>query len=121
VIATGVNLVTSTNDPVAHDEILAIRDACKILDDFQLTGCTLYASCEPCPMCLGAIYWARLDRVFYAATRDEAGRAGFDDALIYEEINTSPPMRAIPMRSLMHDEAQPVFDAWLRQEDRIEY
>ena len=121
IIATGVNRVTSTNDPVAHAEIIAIRAACKFLDDFQLHGCTLYTSCEPCPMCLGAIYWARLERVYYAASRDEAGRVGFDDALIYEELKAAPAMRAIPMYSLMHDEAQTVFDAWLRQEDRISY
>lgn len=121
IIATGVNKVTTTNDPVAHAEIVAIRKACKILNDFQLTGCTIYSSCEPCPMCLGAIYWARPERVFYAATRDEAARVGFDDALIYREIDFQPSKRTIPMDALMHDEAQLIFDAWLQQEDRVAY
>lgn len=91
VIATGSNRVTSTNDPTAHAEVTAIREACRALNTFQLTGCDLYTSCEPCPMCLGAIYWARPDRVYFAATASDAADAGFDDSFIYEELNAGTP------------------------------
>src|SRR5215813_15174684 len=97
VIATGVNQVTRTNDPTAHAEIVAIREACRVLGDFQLSGCDLYASCEPCPMCLGAIYWARPSRVFFAATHEQAAAAGFDDSFIYQQIAVPQGERDIPM------------------------
>ncbi|MCA0268881.1 MAG: nucleoside deaminase [Bacteroidetes bacterium] len=95
-VGTGVNRVTAMHDPTAHAEVVAIRDACANLGTFQLDGCDLYTSCEPCPMCLGAIYWARPDRVFYAASRHDAASAGFDDALIYDEIGLEPSARRIP-------------------------
>lgn len=121
ILATGTNLVTATNDPVAHAEIVAIRFACRQLGDFRLKGCILYTSCEPCPMCLGAIYWARLNEVYFACNREDAARAGFDDSLIYEELGQAPALRRIPMRNLMKEEAEKVFDAWLGKADRIEY
>ena len=95
-IATGCNLVTSTNDPTAHAEIVAIREACRVLGTFQLGGCDVYSSCEPCPMCLGALYWARPSRIFFAATQQEAAAAGFDDSLIYREMQLPAGQRAIP-------------------------
>src|SRR5581483_864719 len=97
VIATGVNQVTRANDPTAHAEIVAIREACRVLGDFQLTGCDLYSSCEPCPMCLGAIYWARPARLYFAATHEDAAAAGFDDAFIYEQLAVPRAERSIPM------------------------
>lgn len=100
---------------------MAIRHACDTLDDFQLTGCTLYASCEPCPMCLGAIYWARLDRVVYASTRADAAAAGFDDAHIYNEIERAPSERSLPMQPLLRDEGQRAFAVWDDFEERVEY
>ena len=121
VIATGTNRVTTENDPTAHAEITAIRAACEARDNFELSGCTLYSSCEPCPMCLGAIYWTRLDRVVYAATSAQAAAAGFDDAHIYEEIDKPPPTRRIPME---HHDAVPAdrpFEVWADYEARIEY
>lgn len=121
VIAKGTNVVTTVNDPTAHAEVTAIRRACDVRDDFELTGCTLYSTCEPCPMCLGAIYWARLDRVYYAATRDDAAAAGFDDDHIYEELYTPPSDRRIPMTQCLRDAAQRPFEAWLDYEERIEY
>ena len=121
VVARGTNLVTSSQDPTAHAEVVAIRRACRSLNTFQLDGCDLYTSCEPCPMCLGAIYWARLDRVFYAGTREDAAAAGFDDHFIYDEIALAPAERHITMIPLMRDEAQRAFDAWTNNEDRIAY
>ncbi|MFT5142662.1 MAG: guanine deaminase [Rhodothermales bacterium] len=121
VIASGTNRVTSANDPTAHAEIVAIRNACAALDSFQLTGCDLYTTCEPCPMCLGAIYWARPDRVFYAAGRDDASQAGFDDGYIYREINRSPAERDIFMQQALRDEALSIFAAWQEKDDRREY
>ena len=120
-IARGTNRVTTQHDPTAHAEIEAIRAACAALGDFRLHGCVLYASCEPCPMCLGAIYWARLDRVVYAGTREDAAAAGFDDALIYEELTRPPEARHIPMTSLLRDEGRRPFRAWERAEDRTAY
>jgi guanine deaminase len=112
VIATGVNQVTLTNDPTAHAEVVAIRAACRILGAFQLAGCDLYTSCEPCPMCLGAIYWARPARVSFAATKDDAARAGFDDDLIYREIAMLHAARTIPTLHVPdHTSARP-FEAW---------
>src|SRR5262249_32963892 len=105
----------------AHAEIVAIRAACKALNTFQLTDCDIYTSCEPCPMCLGAIYWARPRTVFYAATAKDAARAGFDDRFIYEEIARTRGERKIPFVSLMREEAQEAFEAWKTQPDRVEY
>lgn len=114
VLATGTNRVTATNDPTAHAEIAAIRQACEVLGDFQLTGCDLYTSCEPCPMCLGAIYWARPRAVYYAYDRNEAAAAGFDDSFIYEETALPPDARAIPTIELRdHGSEYNPFDAWI--------
>ena len=112
VIGKGCNGVTSNNDPTAHAEVMAIRDACRRLGDFQLTGCVVYTSCEPCPMCLGALYWARPDRVVYAASRYEAAEAGFDDAFIYEEIGLADRDRRIPFVHGPMDESGEVFLLW---------
>ena len=121
IIARGANRVTATNDPTAHAEVVAIREACKALGSFQLAGCEIYSSCEPCPMCLAAIYWARPERVFFAATKDDAARAGFDDSIIYYEVNLPIDQRGIPMRQMMREEAQPAIEEWLRAEKKIEY
>lgn len=121
IIGSGTNRVTSTHDPTAHAEIVAIRKACAILGTFHLAGCVMYTSCEPCPMCLGAIYWAHLDHVYYAGTHDAAAAAGFDDAHIYAELTRPPEERDIPMTHLLPDEAQAAFDAWRRFEKRVEY
>jgi tRNA(Arg) A34 adenosine deaminase TadA len=121
VLAEGTNLVTSTNDPTAHAEIVAIRRACAALNTFQLVGCDLYTSCEPCPMCLGAIYWARPARVLFAATREDAAAAGFDDSLIYDELALPAKRRRIPMISLLRDEALKVFREWREKPDKIPY
>ena len=121
IIAEGWNRVTSANDPTAHAEIMAIRNACAALGTFQLSGCRIYTSCEPCPMCLGAIYWARLERIYYANTRAEAARIGFDDALIYSEIALPPEARRIPMTRLLADEAIAAFRAWEDSPDKIRY
>jgi tRNA(Arg) A34 adenosine deaminase TadA len=120
-IATGTNRVSPSNDPTAHAEIQAIRAACAEVEHFKLTGCTLYATCEPCPMCLGALYWARLDRVVYAATHTDAAEAGFDDHHIYEEIGKPPADRQLPMQQKLEAEAQRPFDAWADYEARVEY
>lgn len=121
VIARGSNSVTSLNDPTAHAEIVAIREACNYLNSFQLTGCEMYTSCEPCPMCLGAIYWARPDRVYYANSRVDAADAGFDDAFIYDEINISPGQRKIPMVHFPHPQAMKVFKMWKEKPDKVKY
>ncbi|MCU0727936.1 MAG: nucleoside deaminase [Planctomycetes bacterium] len=121
VIARAVNLVTSANDPTAHAEVLAIREACRILRDFRLTGCELYATCEPCPMCLGAIYWARPDRVLFAATSRDAADAGFDDHAIYGEIARPAERRVIPFVRHMRAEALAAFRAWRERTDRRTY
>ncbi len=121
VIAQGTNLVTSTNDPTAHAEVVAIRAACGVLNSFHLTGCDIYATCEPCPMCLGAIYWARPAHIYYAATADDAGQAGFDDAFLYREFARKLEERAMPMRQVMRDESLAAFTEWLRNPDRIPY
>ena len=112
VVGRGWNQVTSCNDPTAHAEVVAIRDACRTLGNYQLTDCDVYTSCEPCPMCLGALYWARPRRVVYASTRDEAAEAGFDDAFIYVEINIPPGERKIPFHHAELDEAAAVFRSW---------
>jgi guanine deaminase len=121
IIATGTNRVTATNDPTAHAEVVAIREACRVLGDFQLTGCDLYTTCEPCPMCLGAIYWARPTRIFYAANAADAAAAGFDDAFIFDELKRLPATRRIPMTQLLRDESLEIFSAWSRQENKKPY
>ena len=121
IIAEGFNQVTSTNDPTAHAEIVAIRKACEKSNQFQLEGCTLYTSCEPCPMCLGAIYWARPDKVVFAADRIDAAHAHFDDAFIYEEIGRDIKSRKIPFAQLLRDEALKVFESWKIKEGKINY
>ena len=121
VIATGTNRVTSSNDPTAHAEIVAIREACRLLGTFQLAACDLYTSCEPCPMCLGAIYWARPAAVFYAGRAADAADAGFDDAFIYDELQKQPAARRIPMRQMLRDEGLAVFAEWKRKLNKIPY
>lgn len=121
VMGSGNNRVTSTNDPTAHAEVVAIRDACAKLGSFQLDGCTLYTSCEPCPMCLGAIYWARPDRIVYAATRMDAADAGFDDQLIYDELPLAPDQRKFRMEQLLSGEAKQVFVKWKAMAGKVKY
>lgn len=121
IVGQGHNQVTSTNDPTAHAEVVAIRDACKNLGTFQLSDCELYTSCEPCPMCLGAIYWARPTRVYYANTREDAAAVGFDDAFIYEEIPLPLSERKIEMIQLGREEAQKAFIMWSEKENKIDY
>ena len=121
VIGEGSNEVTSTNDPTAHAEIVAIRNACKKLGSFQLDGCSIYTSCEPCPMCLGAIYWARPEKVFFACTRKDAANAGFDDEFLYTEMTKSIDERALPMINLMREESLNVFRNWADKLDKTEY
>lgn len=121
IIGRGNNKVTSTNDPTAHAEVTAIRDACKNLNSFQLEGCILFTSCEPCPMCLGAIYWARPDKVFYACTRKDAADIGFDDNLIYEELEINIHQRKIPFVQIERENAIKVFQEWTEKNDKIEY
>lgn len=120
-IATGCNQVTSSNDPTAHAEIIAIREACKVLGDFQLAGCEVYSSCEPCPMCLGALYWARPSRIYFAATQQEAAAAGFDDAFIYRELATPNANRAIPTIHIVDEMAALPFAEWAAKADRTQY
>lgn len=121
IVGTGTNLVASTNDPTAHAEIVAIREACRKLGSFQLGGCEMYATCEPCPMCLGAIYWARPGRVFFAATRGDASKMGFDDEFIYRELARPSGERRIPMTQMMRQEALEAFREWERKSDKIRY
>jgi len=121
VIAEGANQVTSTSDPTAHAEVLAIRAACAKLKVFELQGCEIYTSCEPCPMCLGAIYWARLSCIYFAGSAADASGAGFDDSLIYREIAQPHTERTIPMIQIMRDEAMAPFRAWGEKSDKIAY
>jgi guanine deaminase len=121
VIAASANKVTGTIDPTAHAEIMAIRAACKRFNDFKLTGCVLYSSCEPCPMCLGAIYWARLDKVYYACNRFDAAAANFDDSFIYDEINLLPQNRRIPMFHIDLPNSRDPFANWNLKADKIPY
>lgn len=121
IVARGTNRVTTQNDPTAHAEIAAIRAACERLGDFRLYGCCLYTTCEPCPMCMGAIYWARLSRVVYAGTHEDAAEAGFDDAFIYEELARPPEARRIPMTSLLREEGRRPFEVWAQAEERVDY
>jgi guanine deaminase len=121
IIGEGTNQVTSTNDPTAHAEMLAIREACKKLGAFSLQSCEIYTSCEPCPMCLGAIYWAHLGRIYFANGAVDASKIGFDDALIYREIARPPSQRKIPMIQLMRDEALAAFREWEAKPDKTAY
>ena len=121
VIATGANSVTLKCDPTAHAEVSAIREACAAEKDFKLAGCEIYSSCEPCPMCLSAIYWAGIDRIYYANTRADAARIGFDDSLIYDQIPLNPARRDIPSERLSDDKAAGVFAEWNAKEDKTRY
>ena len=121
IIAEGYNQVTSQNDPTAHAEVVAIRAACAALGSFSLRGAEIYASCEPCPMCLAAIYWARIDRIFYGNDRRDAARIGFDDDFLYRELALSLQARNLPITRLLADEARAIFDAWERKPDKIRY
>ena len=121
IIATGVNLVTSTNDPTAHAEMMAIRAACKELGDFRLAGCVVYTSCEPCPMCLAALYWSRCDAIFYGNSAADASAAGFDDSLLYAEVSRPIDQRRIPMKRLLANQAMESFNTWRARVDKIEY
>lgn len=121
IIATGTNQVSSLVDPTAHAEVVAIRNACEALGTFQLDGCEIYCSCEPCPMCLGAIYWARPDRVVFASTAHDAADAGFDDRFIYDEIRRPRDSRRMPLEQLVVPEAGEEFEAWVESDDRVEY
>ena len=121
VVATGVNRVTANNDPTAHAEVNAIRASCIKLGTFDLSGCVIYTSCEPCPMCLGAIYWAHLDKIYYGANQFDAARVGFDDSFIYRELELTPDKRKKPVENMLRTEAQEPFDAWSEYIDRIEY
>lgn len=121
VVGEGVNCVTSSNDPTAHAEVVAIRAACESLGTFQLDGCDLYTTCEPCPMCLGAIYWARPSRVYFASTAADAAAAGFDDAFIYEQIAMPLAERKIPFLGMMREESLECFRVWGEKADRVKY
>ncbi len=121
VIACGANRVTADNDPTAHAEVNAIRAAAKALGTFDLSGCEIYTSCEPCPMCLSAIYWAHIDRIYYGNTQHDAKAINFDDSFIYTQLSLSPEHRSIPAEHIMGDEAIAAFDKWREKEDKIEY
>ena len=121
IVATGTNRVTANMDPTAHAEVSAIRAAAAKLGTFDLSGCEIYTSCEPCPMCLGAIYWARLDRIYYGNNQHDAAAIGFDDAFIYEELAVSPAERRLKMEALLPDEEIAAFDAWRNKEDKVPY
>ena len=121
VVATGVNRVTANNDPTAHAEVSAIRAACTKLGTFDLSGCVLYTSCEPCPMCLGAIYWAHIDKIYYGANQHDAAAADFDDSFIYRELELEPAKRHKPVENILRDEAIAPFDEWRAKSDRVEY
>jgi tRNA(Arg) A34 adenosine deaminase TadA len=121
IVGRGSNRVTSTNDPTAHAEVVAIRDACTALQTFQLTDCELYTSCEPCPMCLSAIYWARIPQVYYGNTRADAAAIGFDDEFIYQQVPLAPEARTVKMELFLRDEAQVAFQEWANKTDKIRY
>ena len=121
IIGSGKNLVLRDNDPTAHAEVVAIRGACEHRQSFSLAGCTIYASCEPCPMCLSAILWARLDRIVYAASRHDAAEAGFDDSVFYEELSKPAAERTTPTTQSLQEEAREAFARWLRKQDRTAY
>ena len=121
IVGEGVNTVTATLDPTAHGEINAIRAACKTLNSFSLTGCQLYTSCQPCPMCLAACYWARLDAIYYGSSAEDAARAGFDDAFLYGELRKEQSARALPATQMLGDEAWVSFAAWIASPGKVEY
>ena len=121
IVSEGSNKVTSTNDPTAHGEIVAIREACKKINNFNLNGCELYSTCEPCPMCLSAIYWARIDKIYYANTRKDAQKIDFDDSLIYSEFKKNINERKIPMIQMMRTEALKAFELWDKKTDKVKY
>ncbi len=121
IIAEGQNCVPSSNDPTAHAEVVALRRACAKLGAFHLKSCTVYASCEPCPMCLSALYWAHVDCVYYAGTRVDAANAGFDDEMLYRELAAPIELRKLPLKRMLGDEARVAFDAWSQSPDRVEY
>ena len=121
IISEGFNKVTTTNDPTAHGEIVAIREACKKLNNFNLNGSELYSSCEPCPMCLSAIYWARINKIYYANTREDAQKIDFDDSLIYSELQKNIDKRKIPMIQMMRNEALKAFELWDKKTDKVKY
>jgi guanine deaminase len=121
IVARGVNEVTTTNDPTAHAEVVAIREACKKLNSFDLSGCEIYASCEPCPMCLGAIYWARIDKLYFGNTKQDAAAINFDDQFIYDEIDKPIAERKLSIRQLLRDEALEAFIKWQQTVDKTEY
>ncbi len=121
IVAEGANRVTATNDPTAHAEVIAIRAACSRLGTFELKGCELYTSCEPCPMCLGAIYWARLDRIYFGCVAADAADAGFDDSFIYREIEKGVGARTIPVVQIMREQALAAFRAWVEKPSKITY
>ena len=121
VVATGANRVTANNDPTAHAEVSAIRAACTKLGTFDLSGCVIYTSCEPCPMCLGAIYWAHIDKIYYGANQYDAAKIDFDDSFIYRELELKPEARQKPVENILHDEALAPFRAWQEKEDKIRY
>ena len=121
IIAEGVNRVTAQHDPTAHAEVQAIRKAAEKLQTFDLAGCDIYSSCEPCPMCLGAIYWAHLDHLYFAGTKYDAAAVGFDDAFIYEELPLSIHERKLPTEEMLHNEALAPFEEWTKKDDKIEY
>jgi len=121
IVAAGVNQVTATNDPTAHAEVVAIRAACQALGDFQLKGCVVYTSCEPCPMCLAALYWSRCEAIFFGCSASDAADAGFDDSFLYDEVKRPLDQRSIPTTRLLGDEAIEAFNAWRAQADKIEY
>lgn len=121
IIATGGNRVTANNDPTAHAEVSAIRAAGQKLGTFDLSGCDIYTSCEPCPMCLGAIYWAHLDRMYYACNKDDAADAGFDDSFIYKELDLEASERRLKSENILRSEALKTFEAWKEKSDKVEY
>ena len=121
VVGRGHNRVTSTNDPTAHAEVVAIRDACANLETFQLDDCELYTSCEPCPMCLSAIYWARIPTIYYGNTRTDAAAIGFDDDFIYQQVPLPPEQRTVEMTLFLRDEAQGAFQEWAKKTDKVRY
>ncbi len=121
IIAEGSNCVTLDNDPTAHAEVSTIRKACAILETFDLSGCEIYSSCEPCPMCLSAIYWAHIDRIYYGCDKDDAKHIGFDDSFIYEQIELKPEFRSIPAKQFLQKEALSAFRMWEEKDDKTEY
>jgi len=121
IISEGFNKVTSTNDPTAHGEIVAIRESCKKLNTFNLKGCDLYSTCEPCPMCLSAIYWSHIDNIYYANTREDAKKIDFDDSFIYSEISKNMKDRKIKMKQMLRDEALKAFKIWDEKKDKVKY